>query len=552
VRGRLLLAAAVVLLVAAAVASAGQPSLTVQLVPERFGVEDVARLRITVEGGRPVAAPEPPALENLRIVGGPSVSQQFSFVNGVASSSVTYTYLVQAEGVGKATVGPVEVEVDGKTLESEPITVTVVEGSVAPPRRRVRSPFDPFGGLMEPPAVTRPARIVLRMLPARRKLVRGEPLAVTVALDTTAVVEGFEWSKAPAFPGWWSQRIDRKGELSGEPVEVDGVRYMRYRVARYVLIPLSAGTLELPACSARIGMRGGGFLMLPQVVERSTRPVRITVDELPPPPEGFHDAVGNLRYQASLDPATVRMGSSAMLTVTLRGQGNLPLAGSPFPWPAPDGLEIYPPEESASVRVTPRGPKGSRTWKAVVLPSRPGRFELSAVPVAVFDPRTGQYRTARLGPFTLEVEPPPATPAPVATPAHTAPAGATAGASSPTGGSAPAGNPPLSLPLLLLVVGAVGAVVGGVVAFVLLRRRGGVIPPRPNGQDPTERARALQGALEGWWHGLDSSRREDPRLRREVEALRRELEAVRFAPGRADHSETVAQLEERLRRLLSS
>jgi hypothetical protein len=35
-----------------------------------------------------------------------------------------------------------------------------------------------------------------------------------------------------------------------------------------------------------------------------------------------------------------------------------------------------------------------------------------------------------------------------------------------------------------------------------------------------------------------------------MESLRRELEAVRFAPGRADHSHTVEDLESRLRRLI--
>lgn len=35
-----------------------------------------------------------------------------------------------------------------------------------------------------------------------------------------------------------------------------------------------------------------------------------------------------------------------------------------------------------------------------------------------------------------------------------------------------------------------------------------------------------------------------------MRGLRRDLEAVRFAPGRADHSETVAELEERLRSLM--
>ena len=39
-------------------------------------------------------------------------------------------------------------------------------------------------------------------------------------------------------------------------------------------------------------------------------------------------------------------------------------------------------------------------------------------------------------------------------------------------------------------------------------------------------------------------------LEGEMQALRRELEAVRFAPGRADHSETVSDLEDRVRSLM--
>jgi hypothetical protein len=35
-----------------------------------------------------------------------------------------------------------------------------------------------------------------------------------------------------------------------------------------------------------------------------------------------------------------------------------------------------------------------------------------------------------------------------------------------------------------------------------------------------------------------------------MQELRRELEQVRFAPSRADHTETVADLEARVRRLM--
>ena len=64
-----------------------------------------------------------------------------------------------------------------------------------------------------------------------------------------------------------------------------------------------------------------------------------------------------------------------------------------------------------------------------------------------------------------------------------------------------------------------------------------------------DRARELQLALERWW--VERRAKGERRgLRPEMEALRRELEAVRFAPGRADHSETIVDLEQRLRALM--
>ena len=54
----------------------------------------------------------------------------------------------------------------------------------------------------------------------------------------------------------------------------------------------------------------------------------------------------------------------------------------------------------------------------------------------------------------------------------------------------------------------------------------------------------LQVFLERWWFDVrDSAGAEH--LQAEMEDLRRDLESVRFAPGRADHSETISDLEQR-------
>ena len=56
-------------------------------------------------------------------------------------------------------------------------------------------------------------------------------------------------------------------------------------------------------------------------------------------------------------------------------------------------------------------------------------------------------------------------------------------------------------------------------------------------------------ALERWWlDARNKTRGKD--LEEDMKQLRRELETVRFAPGRADHSQTVADLEDRVRSLM--
>ncbi len=537
--------AGLVVLLAAAAAGAGQePSLEVRLEPERFGVQDVARLVITVTGGKVEGgAPRPESLENLQMVGGPSTERQFSWVNGVASSSTRFTYYLQALDVGPATVGPITVEVDGHTLISSPVSAVVVEGTVAPPRRSRRLPTNPFEELLGP-RPQRATRVGLRLLVPRTRIWEGEPLPVTLVLDTTAAVEGFEWVKAPAFPGWWTQRVDLPDEVQGSVVERDGVRYRRYPVARFVLIPLKAGTLVVPPIQARIGLRSMSLFSPGSVVERATPEARFEIRERPEAPPGFCGAVGKLRYSLALEPREVALGESATLVLTLEGDGNLPLVEAPASWPVCEACDTYPPEEGSRVTVDETGIHGSRSWRMAVVPRRAGTFQLTPVTLAVFDPADGRYRKQVLGPLELKVQGPTPTPEPTVPPAV-----ATAAARSEPAGRE--GARQQGWPIWSVVLAALGAGLGLglIIALAVARSRRKALPPPRPGQSSTDRARELQGVLERWWLEVPSRRRTEE-LTRQVEELRRELEAVRFAPGRADHSETVAGLERRLRSLL--
>jgi hypothetical protein len=534
-------------LLTATVGGAAEPSIEVRLTP-RFGVEDRANLEVRiVEPPSGVSQPELGQLTNLQVVGGPSRGTEFSFINGVATSAVTFSYLVRADAPGPASVGPVTVAADDVVLRADPVVAEVVPGSVAPPRSRRRtSPFftDPFEDLF-PRRRSPAATVVLRHLIPSRRIVVGEPVMATVVLDTNGRIDEFNWITAPSYPGWWAQRVEPPEQITPEVVEVEGVRFNRFVIARHALIPLKAGVLTIPEVRARLGVGARSLIDPGDVMERATDDIELPVEDRPPTPADYAGAVGQLRYKVRLEPDEIEFGGSTVLSVELRGSGNLPLVEAPPVWPACEGCEAYPPEEESRVGVDERGIHGSRSWNVTVVPREWGELVFEPVELAVFDPGSRSYRRDTLGPLTLQVSPPPPTPTPIAR-AETAPADAEPVARQER--HAPGDREP---PQWLWILGALiaGVTAGGVVVWLVVRRRVTVIPPRTPGQSPAERARELQVALERWW--LDArSRRPKPGVEEEMKRIRRELESVRFAPGRADHSETIIDLEERFRQLL--
>jgi hypothetical protein len=521
-------------------ASAGEPAIEARLEPQRIGIEDTARLTVTIwEAGN--AIPKLGEMSNLEVVYGPVTESQFRWVNGVASSSVNFIYTLRPLQVGAAQVGSITAQVGGVPLATEPLTAVVVQGRLAPtpgPQRPIPSWEPPQG------AAGRSRKIVLRHLTEKRELYLGEPVTVRLVLDTNvAGVESFELVSPPTFPGWWTQQVKLSQPIPPQLVEVQGARFYRHHLISHVLIPLRSGDLTLPTVTARIGVRGRRLFTTGQAVERSTEELTLTVKERPIPPDGFNGAVGSLQYRAELQPEEIELGESAVLTIELSGIGNLPLVEAPPLWPGCHDCDTYPPEEDSNVQIDDSGIHGTRTWRTTIVPRSPGQLRLDPVILAYFDPQAGSYRRQTIGAMQLKVSPPQvtATPAVQATPV---PEAATAEVR-----SRPLTDPSRSFSWISVAAALmVGLVTGGSLTWLLMRRRASAIPPRRKGQTPAQRARELQIALERWWIGIDAH--QTAALQSQVEELRKELEAVRFAPGRADHTYTVSDLEAKMKQLI--
>lgn len=546
------------LLAGVTILAAEEPSLRVGLEPQRLGVEDLTRLTVQiVEPGDDRPVPDLGQLVNFEVVQGPSTETQFSWVNGKSTSALSLSWILRPLGVGSAVIGPITVRLGARELAGGAVTAEIVPGSVHQQQRARRpGPFggiDPlgefFGGSRRP---ARQAKVEMRHILSRSTVVDGRPLVAAIVLDTTGGgVDGFEWVDVPEYPGWWVQRLENPERVESEVVEVNGESFNRFVLARFILIPLKPGTFRIPAAKARIGFRGQSVFSPRTVVERSTQTVDVAVSPRPEAPPGFSGAVGDLRYSAQITPAAIPFGASAVVTINLEGKGNLPLVQAPTLWPSCADCESYPPEENSSVTIDRSGVRGSRSWSMTFLPRNAGELVLDSVELAVFNPASGEYQSHRVGPLTLVVEAPTPTPTPVGhVPIAESPERRSTGWEDQP--EIEAGRGEMTDVPIWIVIGSalmVGILGGGLLAWLVTRRRGGVIPSRRGGQTPAERARDLQLAMEQWWIGLPEDQKFGAR-EAEMRAIRKALEAVRFAPGRADHSETARDLEKRLRALV--
>jgi hypothetical protein len=398
--------AVALLLLAPAVAHAAF-TLRSDVDARKIGVQDQLQLTVTVEGsGAPDEIPLP-ALVNLDVVAGPSRSTQVSIVNGRMSQALSYTWVLQPRGVGKAEVGAVH----AGDQAAPAIPIEVVAGSARPPAPPRPDPFgmDPFGDPFDEIFGRRrgraapPPKLLVQAIPSRTRLRVGEPLVLTYALDTQASVADLQFKQAPQFAGFWVEDLERpQSSPSGEAVTVEGESYRRFPVVRKLLFPTKAGTLTLPATAFRIGLARQGFFDTGGVVERATKPLVVTVEPLPEA-EGFSGAVGRFRASASLDRETVPLGEAATLRFRVEGTGNLKWIDR-APEVVVPGAKVFPPQARSDLRATPDGIAGSRTWEFVVVPETSGTVSVPALSFSWFDPAAGRVVTSATGPLALRVE----------------------------------------------------------------------------------------------------------------------------------------------------
>ena len=410
-------------------AAMAEPRVSIELEPSpTVGLDELAVLRITIEGGVTGPRAQPHfELENFRLINGPSQSTSISFVNGATSSSLTLSWQLQALAVGQGKVHSIAIRIGDQTYHLEDQAVEVVEQAPVRQRRRRSNPLDRF--FSDDPFFSgrdnsrnsdrfdrrprrreprEPPEIFLRAEAEPARPYAGQQVTYTLYLFTQVDVRSVNPEELPTFEGFWKEDIPQPDQLAPQMVMRDGKQFGRVVLLQRALFPRRAGRHEIDPMVATLvalipdSSPFGSLMPHSQEIRRSSNRVVIDVQELPPPPPGFQGAVGRLRLNASLEPNHLEVGDATTLTLRLDGSGHL--QGIPAPQlPEIPGVRVFPPQQQSAESLSGEELRGERTWSFVLVPEKPGSWQLPAIEVPYFDPRRGRYEVARTTALPLEV-----------------------------------------------------------------------------------------------------------------------------------------------------
>lgn len=355
--------------------------------------------------GDSVGIPAIPDIDGLEIDKRPprtSSSTQISMINGRSSivRTIQYGYYARATRVGMVTIPAISVEVDGQTLSTEPILLTV-----AAPQQRDAADDASRGSAatrrspQEADELTWEDVATIESDVDKREVFQGEPVQLTLSL----------WRLR--YPGLYVRGQDiRPPETEGfyaTPLQLTRDTRDRnghtYEVSFYtqILYPTTAGDLRIGALTWE-GVGSYGFSQ--QRLSLEAPPIGIKVKPLPEQPAGFSGAVGTFTISAQLSKTEALQGVPITLTVRVSGRGNPDAIDIP-PVSGLDRAYVADPVKGVQSIETPNGPGSEKSFTYTITPLEPGDLVIPSISFCYFDPVAAAYKTESTQAFTVRVLP---------------------------------------------------------------------------------------------------------------------------------------------------
>ena len=417
-----------VLMLVISVAAVAQNARITASAPSTVGVGQRFSVKFSVNAEHSNFTP--PSFKGLNYQGGPfqSHSSSMSIVNGRQTSTfdISYTYNFTAGSEGKVTIGSATCVVEGNTISSSPVTITVEKSAGNQQQTRQQQ-----GGVQQQQQPQQQSAnisdksLFVRAIANKGSAYQGEEVIVTYRLYTQLQVRQFQIDKLPSNKGFWSEDLtDESSNPQQHQETVNGQTYAYYDIRKIALFPQETGTLTLSPISTEVSaivqvqsnrrqsgnifdlffddpfFGGSSYQALNKKIKSNS--LSINVKPLPNEPEGYYGACGDFSVKSSVDTKKLKANEALTYTLTISGKGNIMLIDN-VDIQFPPSFEVYEPKTTSNIKRSTTGVSGSKTFEWVLIPRSEGKYTIPAAKLVYFNPQSKTFVTKTTGSFDIDV-----------------------------------------------------------------------------------------------------------------------------------------------------
>ena len=363
------------------------PKLVASVSKNKLGLNQRVKIQFTInkQGADNFQAPN---FKNFQIVSGPSQSISQSWVNGSASFSQSYNYIIKPLKKGEFLIPAASIKLNNKILTSKPVKVIVLDPVDIP-----KDPNDPNY------IAQQNVHLVAEISKSSPYVGEGIYVEYRLYVSQNISVRDFSYTDSPQYNGFWNQDIKIRG-LTTQNGTYNGEQYRYVVLQKALLIPTKSGKLTIDPIEMDIVIgvpTGRGDFFGNSIVKNITKSFAsakkfIRSKELPieGKPESFNGAVGDFNFIVSSSKNILKSNETATVSVKVTGNGNLKLFELPE-IKTPSELEVFTPEQKEKITINSRGIKGSVTKNYTIVPQFKGKYKIPSTEFSYFDLKEKKY-----------------------------------------------------------------------------------------------------------------------------------------------------------------
>jgi hypothetical protein len=374
----------------------------------QIALNEQAVLSLTVSGSsNNLPQPQLPGLPDFQIYNA-GRSQNFTWINGKASASVTYNFVLTPLKEGRFTIPALRMQFGGTTAQTTPLVLDVVKGDAA----AISAGGAREEGASRPVAAHGASPVFITGTVNKTSVYVGEPIIYNFRLYNRVPLLSRPNYQPPEMTGFWAEDLPPQRNFTES---VKGVPYNVTEV-RTALFPSTPGKAKVGSASLTVNLENFGsdpmgsdffaqFFGRGEDKTLRTEPISITVRPLPEPkPENFNGAVGKYTLTAQLDKEKIAVGDPLTLTLTVSGTGNIKSLPD-LSIPPLTNFRTFDANAATNIEKKDGQVSGSKVYKTVLIPIASGELTIPSVPFVFFDTESRSYKTIKSRPLTVHVVP---------------------------------------------------------------------------------------------------------------------------------------------------